>query len=150
MLEEVVIGKIADVIFEKYRKLKEKEQITIVKFDDDKFSYTELDDSTTTKKEFDKDNPNLSFENPYKRNCKIKHISIIPDDSFQSKGMLEIYIGDELFFTNKKFANFANVSQSNIPLNNGALLKTNESIKIYLKSQDGTEIGLTAQVTFGE
>ena len=152
MLEEIAITKIADLMFEKYRKHKEEqeEKITTVKFDDDRFTYTELDSTTTINKEIDKDKPDLSFENPYKKPCKVKSISISPDESFKTNGMVEIYIGDELFFRNKKFGNFENVAQSVIVLNGGESLKTNESVKIHLKSETDDAVGLTAQVTFGE
>ena len=151
MIEEIAITKIADVIFEKYRKLQdEKEDKTItVKFDNDKFPYVELDSNTTVNEEFNKDAPSLTFDNPHKKSCKVKEISFVPDGTFKTKGMIEIFIQDEIIYKNKNFGNFANVSQVTIPLNGGTLLKPNESVKIYLKSSDGASVGIAAQITFG-
>ena len=151
MLEEIAITKIADILFQKYNKLQEEKQnkVTIIKLDTNKFTYTELDDGSTQNKEYDKDNPDLQFKNPYKRKCLIKCVSITPDVLFKTNGMLEIYIGDEIFFKSKKFGNFKKIDSDVIPLDGGELIKPNESVKIYLKSSDGAAVGVAAQITFG-
>lgn len=151
MLEEVIITKMADVIFEKYRKLQEERErkVSLVEFPTTSISHTELDDATTDKKEFDKDHPDLSFENPYKKTCLVKEISLIPDDTFKSNGRVEIYIGEELVFRNKKFGNFKNISQSEIILGRGKSIKPNESVNVFLESGNGSVVGLAVQVTFG-
>jgi len=102
------------------------------------------------KTEFDKDKPDISFKNPYKKPCRVKQVSLIPDGSFKEKGMVEIYIGDELFFKNKKFGSFANVSDSTIPLFGGEILKSGESVSVFIKSEDGAMVSLAVQVAFGE
>ncbi len=149
---EIAIAKAFDLAFEKYKKDKESEnpKTQLVKFPLVDFSYTELDDETTTQKEFNKDEPNLVFDNPYKRTCLVKEISIIPDDNFKTKGMIEIYIGDEIFFRNKKFGNFKHISESLTSIMGGKKINPNNSITMYLKSSDGAKVGITAQVTFGE
>ncbi len=150
MIEEVAITKIAELVFEKYRKLKETPSIQLVQFPTNNLSYTELDSATSNNEEFDKDNPNLQFESPYKKTCLVKEASIIPDDSFKTKGMVEIYIGDEIIFRNKHAGNFAKIPQSEIILGRGKKIKPNESVKAFLKSSDGSPVGIALQVTFGD
>lgn len=150
MLEEIAIAKIADVVLDKYKKIKEdsKQNVIVTTHETDKFSLTELDDAVTTQKEFDKDNPNLEFENPYKKPCKVKTISIVPDDEFKTKGMIEVYIGDEIFFRNKNFGNFRKIDASVIPLDGGEIIKVNEAIRVFIKSSDESSVGVAVQVTF--
>ena len=150
MLEEIAITKIADIVFEKYRKLKETPSTQLIQFPATDLSYTELDDATTAKQEFDKDHPDLTFENPYKKTCLIKSISITPDDTFKAKGTVEIFIDDEIIYRNKKAGNFKKLSDLQINLNRGKPINPNESIRAYLKSSDGSTVGLAVQVTFGE
>ena len=151
MIEEIAITKIADVLFEKYRKLKETPSTQLVEFPVTDLSYTELDDATTTKQEFDKEHPDILFENPYKKTCLVKSMSLIPGDTFKTKGTVEIFIDDEIIYKNKKAGNFKKLSNSQINLGSrGKPIKPNESVKAYLKSSDGTNVGLTVQVTFGD
>jgi len=152
MLEEIALTKIANIVFEKYQKLKDqdKNKITLVEFPTTNFSYTELDDATTNKEEFDKDNPDLKITNPYKKTCLVKEILIVPDDSFKTNGMIEVYIGDEIIFRNKKVGNFSKVVQSEIKLKRGKTIKPNESVKAFLKGSDGVSVGIALEVTFGD
>ena len=150
MLEEIAITKIADIVFEKYRKLKEIPKTQLVDFQTSDLSYYELDDATTTKQEFDKDNPNLEFKNPYKKTCLVKELLIVPNNSFKTKGMIEVYIDDEIIFKNKKAGNFANIPHSIINYKRGKKIKPNESVKVFLKSNDGVSVGIALQVGFGD
>lgn len=153
VIEELVITKIVDAIFEKYRKIKDelKETISIFQFPTDNFVHFELDDETTTSTEFDHDTANMEFENPFKRKTLIKGISIVPDDNFKSNGLVEIYIDDEIIYHNKKAGNFANISQSKIELSRGKPIKAGKSVKVFLKTDDeSVTVGLAVEVYFGD
>lgn len=149
VIEVEIIAKAVSIVLDKYRKDKEAGKPLTIQNTITDFSYTEIDSGETTKTEFDTNIPDVIFENPTKRDILVKEITIIPDASFKSEGMIEIYINDEIIFRNKKAGNFAYITQSEVLFGRGKKIKSNSSINIFLKTVK-SKVGIAAQVTFGD
>lgn len=122
----------------------------IVKQDPNTFSSSELEKAKTTSKIFGnlKTNPQLTFENILEKESVVKEITIIPDSIFKTKGKLIITIDDSVVFKSKSFDAFEDILSDTIPINK--TISQDSKVKIFMISSDGSEVGLTAQVTFGE
>ncbi len=149
-LTSAIFGLGIDKIVNKINEIKPKEiQIVNVKQSPNSYSITELDKVTTTNKKWTtKDNPNLEFENPLQKESVVKEISIIPDTNFKIKGKIRITIDDVDVFTSKSFTAFENVIDDTVKINK--TINQDSKVKIFLISSDGTQVGVTIQVTFGE
>ena len=154
MIEEVAIAKIADIVFEKYRKMKDESEnkITTVRFQPEYFTKSIIDDTTTTKTEFDMNYPDLVFEMPYSNSeCFLRELSIIPDENFKTKGKVRIIVNDREIFETVKFGNLKNVLESLSIYRGGIPISkhTQHAVKIFIISEDATPVNLTVSVLFG-
>jgi len=99
-IASVMLGKFADIITKKMDELKPKDIQTVqIRNKPDGFSITLLDDvSTTSQKWKNKDNADLQFENELSKESILKEISVIPNNSFKTKGKMMITVDDSLVF----------------------------------------------------
>jgi len=149
-IASAIMSLFTNKILDKLDEVKPKDiQIVNVKQDPDSYSISEVAKvKTANQKWTSKDNPILTFENSLEKESIIKEISIIPDNLFKTKGKLIITVDDVPVFRSRTFDSFEDVQQSVIKINKTIL--QNSKVKIFMISSDGAEIGLTAQVTFGE
>ena len=147
-----LVGKIGEKLADLFTANRKETQIVKIAFNPMSFHTSELDDVTTTKKDFpDNLEANLEIKNPVKRDIVVKEITLLPDDNFKKNGIAQIFINNVRSFRSKKVGNFKNVQVLDIKIAEGKLLKRDESIKIFIKNDDDvTPINLTIQVTFGE
>jgi len=156
VLTEAIIstafGAIGNKIVDKLEQIKPKD-VQTVKFEEkpEEYSITLLDKATTTSSKWtNKDNPNMEFKNELKKKSStVKQISIIPDTNFKTSGKLLITIDDVVIFKSKSFGAFEDVAESIIQINK--TISQESKVKIFMVNNDNaTNIGITAQVTFGE
>jgi len=145
-----IFGMFSDRIIKKLDEVKPKEvQIVQIKQSPDEYSLTELDKvKTTSQKWTNKDNPLMSFENPLKEETIVKEISLMPDVLFKTKGKLLITIDDVDVFRSKSFDAFENIQDTVVSIHK--TITQDSKVKFFMISSDGSEVGMTAQVTFGE
>jgi len=149
-IASAIMSLFTNKILDKLDEVKPKDiQIVNVKQDPDSYSISEVAKvKTANQKWTSKDKPLLTFENSLEKESTVKEISIIPDNLFKTKGKLIITVDDVPVFRTRTFDSFEDVQQSVIRINKTIL--QNSKVKIFMISSDGAEIGLTAQVTFGE
>ena len=149
-IASVMLGKFADIITKKMDELKPKDIQTVqIRNKPDGFSITLLDDvSTTSQKWKNKDNADLQFENELSKESILKEISVIPNNSFKTKGKMMITVDDSLVFQTKSFTAFGDGTESNIKINK--TIQQDSKVKIFIISADGTSVSASIQVTFGE
>ena len=144
-----LFSKLTDDLTKSIDDNSEKTKIVTVKQNPDGFNSTELDYAETIQTKFGtRDNPNLEFENILEKESIVKEISMIPDESFTTKGKVIVTIDDSVVFRNKKFDSFRDLGTSAIKINKK--ISQDSKVKFFIISQDGTLVRLTAQVTFGE
>ena len=144
-----LFSKLTDDLTKTIDNNSEKTKIVTVKQNPDGFNSTELDYAETMQTKFGtRDNPNLEFENILEKESIVKEISMIPDESFTTKGKVIVTIDDSVVFRNKKFDSFRDLGTSVIKINKK--ISQDSKVKFFIISQDGTLVRLTAQVTFGE
>ena len=158
MITEAILGtffgglgdKLSKKLDEMKNEIKPKDvQLVEVKINPDSFSYTEIDKVTsigTTWKT--KNEANMVFDNTLKKETTVKEISLIPDTNFKTKGKIMITIDDVPIFQSKSFTAFENAGQTTIPVNK--TITAISKVKFFIMSSDGTLIGITGQVTFGD
>lgn len=145
------LSKVFDSALAKYSKLKEDNTKPIlVEATITDYSYTEVDSVFSSNTEFDKNSPDIVVENPTKKPCLVKQVTLSPDIECKRHGMIEVYFDDELIFKNKKSTTFLLTSRANIILGRGKILKPDAKITVFMKSDDGTAIELAIMVHFGE
>ena len=113
-----------------------------------KFLYTKISRaqvSATTPP--DQDSPSIEIENPLDDDCVIKEIAVIPDSDFKTNGRLKVYIDDAKCFEDEAVADWTNVSELKIPLENGKEIKQKRSVKFLIWGSAGY---LTVFVTFAK
>jgi len=145
-----IFGAFSDKIIKKLDEIKPKEiQIVNVKQDPNSYSLSELDKVTTINQKWtNKDNPIMQFENPLEESTVVKEIDIVPDTNFKTLGKLIITIDDVDVFKSKSFTSFEDISENVIKVNK--VIKKDSKVKFFLISSDGTAVGISAQVTFGD
>lgn len=145
---------LGDKIVKKLDEVKEQTkpkdiQIVHVKEDPDSYSVTVIDDVTTDiQKWTNKDKPQLQFDNELKKTSIVREISIIPDTNFKTLGKILVTIDDVPVFISKSFTAFEKISETVVTINK--TIKQDSKVKFFLISSDGSVVGITAQVTFGE
>lgn len=142
-----VLGKFGDKLTD---ALKPKDvQAVKIKQDPDSFSSTEIEKAKTIEQKWtNKDNPILKFENVLEKDSIVKQVSLIPDTAFKTKGKIRITIDDVDVFKSRTFDSFEDVVDTVVPINK--TISQDSKVKIFMISSDGTAVGITAQVTFGE
>ena len=145
-----IFSRFSDNIIEKLDEIKPKDvQIVQVRQDPDSFSNSELDKVTTTNQKWtNKDNALLIFENPLEKETIVREISLSPDTPFKTKGKLMITIDDVDVFKSKSFTSFEDVIDLVIVIRKTIL--QDSKVKFFMISSDGTAVGMTALVSFGE
>jgi hypothetical protein len=152
VVEALIAGAIMELgkeIKKRFQEQNDTLQSITVKQEPNPYSMTLLEKvKTTNTKPVTKDNPHLEFPNILKKDKSIvKEILIVPDVSFKTKGKVLITIDDSPVL-NSKFGSFEDIPSLIIKINKS--IKQDSKVKLFLTSSDGTEIGLTAQVTFSE
>ena len=152
-VEEILsklFGGFTEKIVSKLDEVKPKDvQIVQVRQDPDSFSSSELEKVKTTNKNWtNKDNELLVFENILEKESTVKEISVVPDSVFKTKGKLLITVDDVPVFRSRTFDAFEDLQENVIKVNK--TISQDSKVKFFMISSDGTEIGLTAQVTFGD
>lgn len=140
-----------DAIGKKIDAIKPKDvQTVIVKQDPDTYSYTELDDATTQDTKWGdlKSKPDLEFENALEKRTVVKEITLIPDTAFKSKGKVIVTVDDVPVFKSKSFTAFEKLLDTTIQINK--TIEQDSKVKVFMISSDGSQVGLSAQVTFGD
>lgn len=145
-----IFTRFSNNIVEKLDEIKPKEvQIVIVKQNPDTYSITEIDKKTTTNTKWTvKDKPIMQFKNVLEKQGIVKEISLRPDTNFKTKGKAIITVDDSEVFISKSFTSFEDIIDTTIPVNK--TIEQDSKVKIFMISSDGTAVGLTAQVTFGD
>lgn len=140
-------------VFEQFKQILQQDKSNIQKvrvvLNPKSYSYTELGRATTTNisKQNDAD---LEFENPLDKEIVVKTVSIVPDSSFKTKGMMLIKVNGTTIFKNKAVADFTDVSESIVEILEGKTIDAKEKLEVFIWSPDATSVSLTSQVTFGE
>jgi len=149
-LTSVAFGLGVDKIIEKLNEMKPKDIQTVrVRRDPDDFSNSILEKQTSTNQKWQtKANPDFIFENVLKKDSIVREISLMPDTVFRTKGKLRITIDDVEVFISKTFDAFENIQDTVVRINK--TISQDSNVKIFLLSSDGSAVGMTAQVTFGE
>ena len=152
-VEEILsklFGGFTDKMVSKLDEIKPKDvQIVQVRQNPDSFSSSELEKvKTTNQKWTNKDNPLLEFKNILEKESTVKEISVVPDSVFKTKGKLLITVDDVPVFRSRTFDAFEDLQENVIKVNK--TISQDSKVKFFMISSDGTEIGLTAQVTFGD
>ena len=145
-----IFSKFSENIVKKLDEVKPKDvQIVQVRQDPDSFSSSELDKVTTENKKWtNKDNALLTFENTLEKETIVKEISLSPDSVFKTKGKLMITIDDVDVFKSKSFTSFEDVIDLLIVIRK--TISQGSKVKFFMISSDGTAVGMTALVSFGE
>lgn len=146
-----IFSKFSNNIVEKLDELKSPEvQVVSVQMDPNTFSRTELEKVTATNQKWTtKDFPQLQFKNDLRKSTIVEEISLVPDTAFKTKGQCYVTIDDSVVILAKKtFDIFSNIQESKIKTNK--TIKQDSKIKLFMRSSDGSAVGLTMQVTFGE
>ena len=145
-----IFSRFSDNIIKKLDEIKPKEiQVVMVKQNPDTYSITELDKKTTTNEKWTvKDKPIMKFKNVLEKQGIVKEISLRPDNAFKTKGKCIITVDDSEVFISKSFTSFEDIIDTTIPVNK--TIEQDSKVKIFMISSDGTAVGLTAQVTFGD
>lgn len=119
-----------------------------VKQDPNAFSRTEIEDITVTNKKWST-KPALEFKNNLTKSSIVEEISLVADTAYKTKGKCYVTIDDSVILLAKKtFTIFGNIKESKVRCNK--TIKQDSKIKLFMLSSDGTAVGLTMQVTFGE
>jgi hypothetical protein len=104
---------------------------------------------TTATVKSDAGNPDIEITNPFDRPARIMGITLIPDSSFKTKGILQLDIARAPYFTGMTAADFTDISTFSIPISDdGYEIDANETVEIYIWTSDGTGSALTAVVHF--
>ena len=145
-----IFSKFSDNIVEKLDEIKPKDvQIVQVRQDPDSFSCSELDKVTTTNQKWtNKDKALLTFENPLEKETIVKEISLTPDTTFKTKGKLMITIDDVDVFKSKSFDSFEDIVDLVVTIRK--TISQGSKVKFFMISSDGSAVGITALVSFGE
>ena len=145
-----IFSRFSDNIVKKLDEIKPKEiQVVIVKQNPDTYSITELDKKTTTNEKWTtKDFPIMKFKNVLEKQGIVKEISLRPNTAFKTKGKCIITVDDSEVFISKSFISFEDIIETTIPVNK--TIEQDSKVKVFMISSDGTAVGLTAQVTFGD
>ncbi len=150
-LTSAIFGEGINRLIKKLDEIKPKDiQIVNVKNNPDEFSRTILDDGTTTNKKWGdlKSNPDLEFENPLEKETIVSEIDIVPDTAFKTKGKCIITVDDIPVFQSKNFSSFTLINENVIKVNK--TIQKDSNVKVFMISSDGSAVGLTVQVRFGE
>lgn len=128
---------------------KDKPQIVRVTQDPDDYSNSELEKvKTTNKKWTNKDKPLLKFDNILEKETIVKEVSLTPDETFRTKGKIIITVDDSTVFKSKTFDAFENLQDTLIAIRK--TIQQDSKVKVFMISSDGSQVGMTVQVTFGE
>ncbi len=132
-------------------KSEKRETITIpLSKNADDFSYTELGRVSSTNQER-QDTPDLEFENPRKIDSTVTSISIIPDATFSTEGMLIITINKVKVFSNKAVADFTDVNDALDKILRGKKIRASEKVRVFIWNGTASNaVALTVMVTFAE
>lgn len=93
-------------------------------------------------------NPQIKIEAPTDSDIRITSITLIPDASFKTKGILRLLINDveELLTVAGDLTDYSTL---NIPITNeGKELQRSKSIKLFAWTSDGTASAITLQASF--
>jgi len=94
-------------------------------------------------------NPDIEIKNPFDRKARIMGITLIPDSSFKTKGILQLDIARAPYFTGMTAADFTDISTFSVPISDdGYEVDANETVEIYIWTSDATSSALTAVVHF--
>jgi len=97
----------------------------------------------------DTGSPDIEIKNPFDRQARIMGITLIPDESFKTKGIVNLDIGRAPYFSGMAAADFTDISTFAVPISDdGYEIDANESVEIYIWTSDGTSCSLTAIVHF--
>ena len=143
-------GALGKKITDKLDEVKPKDiQVVTIRRDPDQFSSTALEKKTTTNQKWQtKSYPDMQFDNALKKDSIVREISLMPDTVFRTKGKIRITIDDVEVFISKSFDAFDNIQDTVVRVNK--TISQDSKVKIFLLSSDGSAVGMTAQVTFGE
>ena len=150
VIESAMVTKLIDVLTKEVaqRLGKVKDIIPTFRIAPTKFSFTELDRATTTNQKYDMQNPDLEFKNPKNTGIALAEYLLIPDASFQTKGLVLITVDDSKIFESRTAGAFTDLVGDEIKISGGKSMKRDEIIKVFIKSSDGTAVSLTVQPTF--
>lgn len=93
--------------------------------------------------------PQIQFTNPLDDKNRITAITIIPDDSFKTKGLLRLNIGEVTVLQIDTAGYLTDLN--NLPLtipNEGWQLRSEDKIELYIWTSDGTASAATLIVHF--
>lgn len=110
---------------------------------------------TTSQKVFpNSNNPNFELKNNSSVIKRIFALSLVPDGTFQSDGIVKITLNEAPLFpiTPLVVGDFQDVSSLNIPIPDtyGLKILPKEKLRVFIASPNGTLIGLTVAVFIGE
>lgn len=143
MVEEIV-GKFKEVVFESMKIPKLVETTPKPR----KFLYTKIQRAEVAgATPPDQDEPSIEIENPLDEECVIKEIAVIPDSDFKTNGRLKVFVDDAKVFEDEAVADWTDVSELKIPLENGKQIKQKRSVKFLIWGSAGF---LTVFVTFAK
>ncbi len=95
--------------------------------------------------------PNIEFKNPLDEEIKVKTISLIPNSSFKTKGIVQVLIDDVEVFLNDAVADFADIASLNIELSpQGKTIKRGKSVQVFIWSPDATSVSLAVTCLFSK
>ncbi len=129
-----------------------RETITIpVSKKADDFSLTEIGRVSSTNLGRP-ETPDLEFDNPRKIDSTITAISIIPDTTFQTEGMVIITVNKVPVFKNKAVADFTDVADALDTVLRGKKIRASDKVRVFIWNGTGTAnaVALTVFVTFAE
>ena len=104
---------------------------------------------TTATVKNDAGDPNIEIRNPFDRKARVMGITLIPDDSFKTKGIVQLDISRAPYLPAITAGDFTNVDTFAVPISDkGHEIEPNETIEIYMWTSDATSSALTAVVYF--
>lgn len=100
------------------------------------------------------DNPNYELKNESSLIKRIFALSIIPDATFKTEGLIEIHLNGVKFFpiTSSSQADFTDISAINIPIPDtyGLKILPKDKLKVFIWNPTGNPINASVAVFIGE
>lgn len=149
-IESAILSKFTEFIVKELSdKMQKAKDVLLFKFSPSRISKTTLKRASATNTKWS-DTPALTFTNPFKKDIKIKEISMVGDASFLTMGMVKIMIDEEILFESLEAGNFTDMPiGSDIKIIEGKTIKRDKEISVYLKTST-TVINLAVQITLGD
>jgi len=116
---------------------------------EDSFSYTKAHRVTTTAT-VKPTTPNISLKNPLDKDSKVYEISFLPDTSFKTKGIIEIYVDDAIVFEHNAVADFTDLVDLKIKFRTGKRIKRGKKVEVFVWTSDGSSSKCLFVIQFGE